>query len=233
MFRIVACDDSPAQFAALEDAVRRALPDKEFEWEAFSSVADLFAAQAAGRTSDILLLDIRMPEQDGISVARECNRVSPATQIIFISAYTEYALDVYEAEHIYFLTKPVRQERLAAALSRAFERLKQARSARISLFVRGGAKRIVQLHEICFFERQNHVTHVALAKDAFETLMKLSEIEQMLPPDTFARPHNSYLVNLSQVRATTRYALTLRDGSELPISNQKRVSFMEALARSL
>ena len=233
MYRIVACDDHPAQFAALEDAVRQVLPQKEFEWDAFESVSALFADQESGRPCDILFLDIRMPEEDGVSVARRFNRVSPLTQIIFISAYREYALDVYDAEHIYFLTKPVQPERLSAALSRALERLALTRDARVTLSAKGGAKRILRLSEALYFERSNHCTHVMLDHGAFDTPMKLSDIEPLLPPDAFARPHNSYLVNLSRVRSTARTALTMCDGSELPISNQRRAPFLEALARSL
>lgn len=208
------------------------MPDKEYRITAYNSVQSLLLAQKNGENIGILLLDICMPEQNGISAAQEINRISPATQIIFISAFASYALDVYEAVHTYFLTKPVRPDKLRAALSRAIDRIAQQRDTRILLPVKGGEQHILALPEIQYFERQNHVTHTVLSASILVTRLKLSDIEALLPPGTFARPHNSYLANLSHVRAVSRANVCLSGDYKLPISNQKRAAFLQALAQS-
>lgn len=232
-YNIAICDDIPEQIAALRDALSRALQREAYTLATFGSVGELLAAQAAGGNADILLLDIRMPERDGISVAQEINRISPSTQIIFISAYPGYALDAYAAEHIYFLKKPVEEERLAAALTRAIARIASAQSSRIAVPVKGGARHILGVSEIVYFERQNHRTRVFLQNGSLDTPLKLSDIEPLLPQNAFARPHNSYLVNLSCVRSTARTEICMHSGAIVPVSNQKRASFMDALTRSI
>lgn len=68
---------------------------------------------------DIVLLDIRMPGLDGLQVAaRLCERESPPA-VIFVTAHDEYALDAFQVSAVGYLVKPVRQEDLAAALSKA------------------------------------------------------------------------------------------------------------------
>ena len=145
MRRIVICDDLPEQITALRDTVAAVLAKQAYVLKTYSSVADMLTAFVAEENADVLLLDICMPELDGVSVAHEVNRLSPATQIIFISAHPEYALDVYETEHIYFLKKPVSEAKLGAAFARAFDRIEQTHDARIVLPVKGAARRILRV----------------------------------------------------------------------------------------
>ena len=99
--------------------------------------------------------------------------------------------------------------------------------------MKGAARRILRVNELLYCERRNHSTFVTLETDALETGLKLDEIEALLPEGAFARPHNSYLVNLAAVRATSRTDIRLANGSVIPVSNQKRAAFMQALAESI
>jgi two-component system response regulator AlgR len=68
---------------------------------------------------DVMLVDIRMPEMDGIELARHVGRLDPPPAIIFVTAYDSYAVRAFELNAIDYLLKPVRAQRLAAALRRA------------------------------------------------------------------------------------------------------------------
>lgn len=233
MYHIAICDDLPEHRAALRDAVSAAVMEENCKLQLYGGIKELIDDCVSGQNCDILLLDIRMPEQDGISVAHEVNRISPATQIIFISAYPGYALEVYETEHLYFLKKPIRPDKLRLALIRAIENIRRQKDVRVVLPLRSGTQHILYLREILYFERQNHVTHAVFDGGVLDGTLKLSEIEPLLPPDAFARPHNSYLVNLSRVRSASRAWIVLDEGSKLPISNLRRAAFRDALARSI
>lgn len=69
--------------------------------------------------ADVILLDIRMPEMDGMDVAREIVKLSYPVSVIFITAYSEHALQAFEANAIDYLVKPVRKDRLLNALNKA------------------------------------------------------------------------------------------------------------------
>jgi two-component system response regulator AlgR len=90
------------------------------------------ALEAIGRLApDVILLDIRMPVMDGIEVARHLAAIADAPAVIFCTAYGDHALDAFEANAIDYLLKPVRAERLAAALAKARRRSGESASARV------------------------------------------------------------------------------------------------------
>lgn len=233
MYGIAICDDIPEHLTALRSALMEAIPELPCRLREYSDVNELLNDCAAGQNCEILLLDICMPGENGISVAQKINQVSPATQIIFISAYPAYALAAYEADHLYFLTKPVRRDQLCAAMKRALARIDEQHAARLLLPIKGGLRHVLRLSEILYFERQLHVTHAVCSGGVLDSALKLNAIEALLPPGGFARPHNSYLVNLARVSSASRTVVTLSDGSTVPVSNQKRAAFLDALARSL
>src|SRR5579871_2296112 len=68
---------------------------------------------------DVVLLDVRMPGMDGLQVARHLNVLEEPPAVIFTTAFDQYAVEAFEAQAVGYLLKPVRQEQLAAALTRA------------------------------------------------------------------------------------------------------------------
>ena len=71
------------------------------------------------RLPDVMLLDIRMPKMDGIELARHVSRLEKPPVIVFVTAYDNYAVQAFELNAIDYLVKPVRAQRLAAALQKA------------------------------------------------------------------------------------------------------------------
>lgn len=80
-------------------------------------------AWLAHHRCDALLLDIHMPGRDGLQLAAELRRQADAPAIVFVTAHTEHALRAFDLEAVDYLTKPVRRERLQAALQRIADRL--------------------------------------------------------------------------------------------------------------
>lgn len=74
---------------------------------------------AAAHEPDVVLMDIRMPGTDGVTAARKLADAPAPPAVIFVSAYSEYALAAFDAQGVDYVVKPVRRERLARALERA------------------------------------------------------------------------------------------------------------------
>lgn len=100
---------------------------------------------------------------------------------------------------------------------------------RILLPLRGGVQRIFLLSEILYFEREERITRIVTRSETVFTPLRLLELESHLPSQVFLRPHNSFLVNLYQVKRIERRTLFLMDGTCIPISNQRRAAFLDAL----
>lgn len=88
------------------------------ECEDGASALDTIATQQP----DVVFLDIRMPGLTGIEVARAMREVSPRTQVVFVTAYDQYAIDAFEQGAVDYLLKPINRERLQATWQRVQQR---------------------------------------------------------------------------------------------------------------
>ncbi len=154
---------------------------------------------------DIVLLDVRMPGVDGLEVARHLAALAEPPAVIFTTAYDEYALQAFESEAIAYLLKPIRAEKLRAALSKAARltrpQLQQvAQSARMAerrshIGVRGrdGLKLIPVEEVFCFHADQKYTTVKHLhGEELIED--SLRALEEEFAAD-FVRIHRNALVN--------------------------------------
>jgi two-component system response regulator AlgR len=212
---LIVDDETPAR-----ERLRRLLGQLD-DVEVVGEAADGEAALAAQRRlqPDVLLLDIRMPGMDGMACARELARLPQPPAVIFTTAYSEHALEAFEAEARDYLVKPVRKERLAQALSRV-QRLAPAseagRPGRRHLTVRKqGNLHLIPVDDIRYFQAdQKYVT--AYLPDSEELLEEsLKQLEEEFGP-RLLRVHRNALVSLDALLGLEKdgeghHYVTLRD----------------------
>lgn len=114
--RVLIVDDEAPARLRLRGLLQQ-LPHVEVTGEAADGLAALKQVEALN--PDVVLLDIRMPGMDGLDCARELARLRTPPAVIFTTAYDRFAIEAFEAQAIDYLVKPVRRERLEAALERA------------------------------------------------------------------------------------------------------------------
>ncbi|MEM9304129.1 MAG: LytTR family DNA-binding domain-containing protein [Pseudomonadota bacterium] len=157
---------------------------------------------------DVVLLDIQMPEMDGIEAAHHIKRMDPAPAVIFCTAYDEYALNAFEASAVDYLVKPVRAERLVEAIDRArrFRGVEGSPAAlpdpdqRSHLCARmRGELRLVPIEDVlCLLAEHKYVT-VVTADDEVLIEEPLVALEREFA-DRFLRVHRNALVALDRIR---------------------------------
>jgi two-component system response regulator AlgR len=165
---------------------------------------------------DIVLLDVRMPGIDGLEVARHLATQDEPPAVIFTTAFEEYALEAFESQAIAYLLKPIRAEKLLAALAKANRltrpQLQQVASAarepacRSHIGVRGrdGLKLIPVDDVMCFHADQKYTTVKHLkGEDLIEDSLKTLEDEFSA---TFVRIHRNALVNTKYLERIARDA---------------------------
>jgi two-component system, LytTR family, response regulator AlgR len=114
--KIIIADDEPLARERLQ-ALLADVPGAEVVGEAGNGREAI--TLAAERDADIVLLDIAMPELDGLEAARHLSQLKSPPAVIFCTAYDAHALAAFEASAVDYLVKPVRRDRLRAALERA------------------------------------------------------------------------------------------------------------------
>lgn len=158
---------------------------------------------------DAVLLDIHMPGADGLGLAQAMRSMPRAPAVIFVTAYAEHAVAAFELEAVDYLTKPVRRERLQAALQKV-ERAAAARgsepaAARESLLIhdRGRTER-VPVDEVLYFKAELKYVTVRTGARSYILDASLSELEERHAA-RFLRVHRNALVARCALRALERH----------------------------
>jgi len=177
---------------------------------------------------DLVLLDVQMPGRDGTQLAAELRLRNPAPAVVFVTAHAEHALKAFDLEAIDYLTKPVKRERLHAALRRVAQRLSNVPSAALAETVRPDADgptivvsdrgRVIRVpvSEVLYLKAELKYVTLRTAEHTHVLDDSLAELEERLG-DRFLRVHRNALVAKRSVRALERRAIageTLEDGHE-------------------
>lgn len=211
--RVLIVDDEPLARLRLAQLVRDVGAARE---PAAEVAGEAGAAQAAldwlaGAEADLLLLDIQMPGLDGIALAARLQSMPRPPAVVFITAHAEHALRAFELEATDYLTKPVRRERLQAALQRVARRLGGSGAAAgsgnepvIVVSERGRLVR-VPLAEVLYLKAELKYVTLRTARHSYVLDEALAELEQRLG-ERFLRVHRNAIVARSAVRALERRA---------------------------
>ena len=158
---------------------------------------------------DVVLLDVRMPGMDGLEAARHLACLAEPPMVVFTTAYDDHALEAFESRAVDYLLKPVRAERLAAALDRAAALVVGHRSLapvadggegrqHVSA-VAGGTLRLMPLAEVYYFQADQGYVSAVGRRDRLLLEESLRALEEEFG-DRFVRVHRNALVNVDTVR---------------------------------
>lgn len=165
-------------------------------------------------SADIIVLDIQMQQKNGIELAEQINQASLRCQIIFLTAYIDYATMVYETKHIYFVLKTQMEQMLPRAIDKALEVLKVEEPC-LSFSLPALDVRI-PLGKIFYLEKNQHHTLIRTEIKDFTVPKSLRELAPLLDSG-FLRCHGSYIVNLRRVSQYSSTRFVLDNGMNVPI----------------
>ncbi|MBV8940246.1 MAG: response regulator transcription factor [Solirubrobacterales bacterium] len=208
---ILAVDDEQTQ---LEDLARllRGFPSVE-DVECADGGQDALV-KASGQRFDAIFLDVRMPDLDGLKLARVLKRFSNPPQLVFVSAYDTAAVDAFELRAVDYLRKPVSRRRVEESLERVAAAREQgpggnrevgggARGASeeemvAALNSRYGSIRLVSRSEIFYAQAHGDFVRIVTGEGRYLLRATLAEIEQRWAPFGFVRVHRGFVANLKQ-----------------------------------
>jgi two-component system, LytTR family, response regulator len=190
---------------------------------------------------DLLFLDIEMPGRNGFELLPELEDCSP--EIIFVTAYSTYALKAFEHQAAGYITKPVDAEKLVQVVHKVMERItggkmlsllqqehKLPEDKKLSLSTQKGFV-FIDPATVCYCESSGNYTTFFLQDNKQILVSKqIGQFEQLLSPRHFVRIHDRYIINLKYVRAYLRGSggtVILENDKELPVAVRRKEHLMK------
>lgn len=225
--QIVLVDDEQLQIDYMEKLINQAAKNLKLEIvisQYLSGEAFLFALEDHP-TWNLAFLDIEMDELNGMEVARILREKAPQLELVFATAYAEYAVEGYQVQALDYLLKPINLEKVTRVLKRYLEKQPEEVDY-IIVEVDGEATRL-NLKDILYIEANMGEVIVVLEDKSFLLKKSLTEFKEELD-NLFVSPHRSYLVNLQAVSRLLKKDVQLSNGEKIPLSRRRAKDVQKA-----
>lgn len=224
MIKVAFCDDDLSvlnEISVLLDQYR-VDRNKEIAYTAFNSPLELMAEIEKGMRVDILFLDVIMPGENGIDVAKEIREYDNNVKIIFLTSSAEFAVQSYTVGAYFYQLKPIWKESFERLMDSVISECKKEQQSGLILRCKNGITRIeLDKLEYCEVIGRTLLFHMDNGS-VFERNGSLDELcEQLTQYKNFLRPHRSFLVNMDYIQNISYRAVSMSSLTEIPIPRGK------------
>ncbi|WP_405206926.1 LytR/AlgR family response regulator transcription factor [Aquimarina sp. LLG6339-5] len=199
--------------------------------EAFNIITD--------KHIDLIFLDIQMPEVTGIDFLKD---LTPSTQVIFTTAYSDYAVDAFNLEAIDYLLKPIEFSRFLKSINKVLKRLDSTNSIPSTInnteevdyqdvFIYLKVEKKMQkifLKDIFYIESLKNYIKIKTSEREIIAYKGISSIENTLPSKKFLRVHRSFIIAIDKIDAFSTTEIEIK-GIKIPVGRNYRESVKEIL----
>ena len=234
-WKVLIVDDEPAARRGVRQLLA-AFPEFAVAGECRNGAEALAALNASA--PDVIFLDIQMPGIDGFEVIRR-RTVERMPEVVFLTAFDQFAVRAFEAEALDYLVKPVSEARFAATMKRLMKRLRSAATAtrdeNIVVTTARGAT-VLNVAEIDWIEAAGNYAQLWVGSRKYFLRESLQLLEERVRKHGFIRAHRRALVRLDGVRELTRdrsgaLVAALGCGARVPVSRRRSAAFAAAVRR--
>ncbi|MBP1663094.1 MAG: ypdB 2 [Bacteroidetes bacterium] len=233
--RCLAIDDEPLALQQISSYIDKTpfLEKAELCQSAFDAM-DIIE----NKEIDLIFVDINMPDLNGMDFVKSLTK---KPQIIFTTAFSEYAFEGFQVEAIDYLLKPISYNSFLKAVNKTknlFEltNLKINQPAQnTEIYVKSDYKVVrVLLDDIVYIESANEYIKIYLSeKECITTLMRLKIIEKQLPEKKFMRIHRSFIINLEKITAIDRNRIYLGEKIKIPVGELYNETFQKFISSKI
>jgi len=252
-WRLIVVDDEPRSRGLIRKMLRASR-----DFELVRECADGYDAIEAVQTlqPDLMLLDVQMPELDGFGVLE---RIDPEQmpEVVFVTAYDQYALKAFEVQALDYLLKPFDEERLLNMLDRArqrlerrpgprnqdiaalLERLKPARDYIERFVVRlSGRILLLPVEDVYWIEAEDKYVRLHSKSTSYLVRDTIARLQSSLNPRQFIRVHRSAIVRVDSVKEILPdfhgdHEVVLLTGEKVRLSRTYRDSFFASIENNI
>ena len=231
MTRILICDDHFADLqslAAIIDDYYKATSDSKelanlvcaFSLAKFTDPKEVLAYIEDGNKVDIAILDIMMPQMNGMDLAAKMREMGFNGYLLFLSSSNDFAAQSYSVKAFSYILKPAREQQVFELLSDIEKKRSNSDRSGFILSHKGGTRLVTWL-EFMYVEVKSHQLFFHLINGDIITIYAALKdySEKLLSQSHNIKPHKSFIVNLDYVRSCENSAIFIRDGTRISVPN--------------
>ena len=222
--KIALCDDDARALPVIAGAAESAFGAQGIRTEIYRFSSGAALLEGMERTHfDLLLLDIEMPGMDGIAVGKRLRAMEDDTKIVYVSEAETRVFESFQVQPLGFVRKSNFLNDIAAVVELYVKTSSQEQAGDyLELSTRSGLLTL-KSKQVRYIEgsRNYQLLYTEGKKEPIEVKMTMEKLEQMTIPFGFIRVHKGYLVNYLYIQRVSTGAVTLVDGTEIPIGRSK------------
>lgn len=224
MIKIAFCDDDMEVLHQMNELLDRYRVERneDITYVAFQSPFELLTEIEKGIRPDILFLDVVMPGQNGMDVAKEIRQYDTNMKIIFLTSSPEFAVESYSVGAYFYQLKPIWEESFFRLMDAVLAECEKKKKNSLILRSKDGITRIdLQQLEYCEVLGRKLLFHLENGA-VLESAGSLDDLAgQLMQHSNFFRPHRSFLVNMEYIQNISSRSIKMVNDAEIPIPHGK------------
>lgn len=224
MIKIAFCDDDMEVLHQMNELLDRYRVERneDITYAAFQSPFELLTEIEKGIRPDILFLDVVMPGQNGMDVAKEIRQYDMNMKIIFLTSSPEFAVESYSVGAYFYQLKPIWEESFFRLMDAVLAECEKKKKNSLILRSKDGITRIDLQHlEYCEVLGRKLLFHLENGA-VLESAGSLDDLAgQLMQYSNFFRPHRSFLVNMEYIQNISSRSIKMVNDAEIPIPHGK------------
>ena len=224
MIKIAFCDDDMEVLHQMNELLDRYRVERneDITYAAFQSPFELLTEIEKGIRPDILFLDVVMPGQNGMAVAKEIRQYDTNMKIIFLTSSPEFAVESYSVGAYFYQLKPIWEESFFRLMDSVLAECEKKKKNSLILRSKDGITRIdLQQLEYCEVLGRKLLFHLENGA-VLESAGSLDDLAgQLMQYSNFFRPHRSFLVNMEYIQNISSRSIKMVNDAEIPIPHGK------------
>lgn len=224
MIKIAFCDDDMEVLHQMNELLDRYRVERneDITYAAFQSPFELLTEIEKGIRPDILFLDVVMPGQNGMDVAKEIRQYDMNMKIIFLTSSPEFAVESYSVGAYFYQLKPIWEESFFQLMDAVLAECEKKKKNSLILRSKDGITRIdLQQLEYCEVLGRKLLFHLENGA-VLESAGSLDDLAgQLMQYSNFFRPHRSFLVNMEYIQNISSRSIKMVNDAEIPIPHGK------------
>lgn len=227
MIRIAIVEDEPTERDRIKVYLEEIAQEDQTQFDIEQYSSGMAFVMSGMKDYDLVLMDIDMPNLNGIETAKALRKVDQSATLIFVTNMAQYAISGYEVNAFDFILKPVNRYSFAIKIKRAISRTAKKNDNAIQIKM-DGTIFLVHMYQIMYLEVDGHYVIFHTTQGDYKEYTTLKLAQKRINSSHFVQCNQSFLINMKYIESVSRESVTV-GGTVIYISRKMKTEFMNAV----